>query len=148
MANDINSSTIVGRLTRDGELKYTNSGMAVLKFSIANNWSKKIGDSWEDQTNFFDVTFWGKRAESLSNYLKKGTQVVVKGELRQDRWEQDGQQRSRVFINADNIQLVGGKSNGGQPNNSGYGSNQEPAPQNYNNPQQGNNGNFEDDIPF
>ena len=106
--NDINNVFIVGRLTKDMELKFTSSGTPVGSMSIANNWSKKSGDKWEDEVNFFDVTLWGKLAESLSQYLTKGKQIAVSGELRQDRWEQDGQHRSRVKINASSIQLLGG----------------------------------------
>lgn len=153
MATDINNSTVVGRLTRDGELKYTNSGTAVLKFSIANNWSKKVGDNWEDQTNFFDISLWGKRAESLAQYLTKGTQVGVMGVLRQDRWEQDGQQRSRVYINAENIQLLGSKNDNQQSGQQGnqrsyHQNNSQPSYKNYPQGNQGGSGNFEDDIPF
>ena len=155
MATDINNTIVVGRLTRDSELKYTNSGQPVTKFSIANNYSKKNGDQWEELTNFFDVTLWGKRGESLNQYLLKGTQIAVTGELRQDRWEQDGQQRSRVLINANNIQLLGGKSTNGQANNNAQQGYNSPRPNNNGNPstnsqqnQQGGNGNFKDDIPF
>jgi single-strand DNA-binding protein len=145
MASDINSVTIVGRMTRDAELKYTNSGQPVTKFSIANNYSKKNGDNWEELTNFFDVTLWGKRGESLNQYLTKGTQLAVTGELKQDRWEQDGQQRSRVLINANNIQLLGGNKQGGQQSNNQQSYSQ---PQNNQQPSNANNGNFEDFIPF
>ena len=152
MASDVNSNTIVGRMTKDSELKYTNSGMAVATLSIANNYSRKQGDQWTEEVNYFDVKLWGKRAESLDQYLKKGTQIAITGELRQERWEQDGQKRSKVIINASNIQLLGGNqstnnnsSNQSQGNNS---SNKKPSYENYPSGNQGGNGNFEDDIPF
>ena len=122
MATDINSVTIVGRLTKDAELKYTNSGSAVTSGSIAVNRSKKNGDNWEEEANFFEFSLWGRRGESLNQYLTKGTRIAVSGELRQDRWEQDGQKRSKVTINANNIQLLGSPqdgSNNSQNNNSG-----------------------------
>jgi len=127
---DINHVVLVGRLTRDSELKYTASGQAVCKFAIAVNRRRKNGDQWEDEANFFDVVLWGRQGESLSQYLLKGKSVGVEGELRQDRWQQDGQSRSKVEIVANNIQLMGGgqgqssQGSGGQgsfPNNRGEG---------------------------
>ena len=113
MSQDINSVTIVGRLTREAELKYTNGGMAVCKFSLAMNRKKKSGDGWTDEVSFFDVTLWGKQGEAIQQYLQKGKQVAVSGELRQNRWEQDGQKRSKVEIVASNVQLLGGGSDSG-----------------------------------
>jgi single-strand DNA-binding protein len=105
---DINRVVLLGRLTRDAEVKYTSGGQAVCKFSIAINRRRKSGDEWVDEANFFDVVLWGRMGESLSQYLIKGKQVGVTGELRQERWEKDGVTRSRVEIVADNIQLLGG----------------------------------------
>jgi single-strand DNA-binding protein len=105
--NDMNSVSIIGRLTRDGELKYTNSGMAVCKFAIACNAKRKNGDQWIEEAHFFDVVLWGKSGEALNQYLLKGKQIAVKGKLVQSRWEKDGQQHSRVEIHADDIQLLG-----------------------------------------
>ncbi|MDC7221570.1 MAG: single-stranded DNA-binding protein [Spirochaetales bacterium] len=119
MAEDINKVLLVGRLTRDAELSYTNSGYALCKFSIAVNRRKKQGDNWIDEANFFELTLWGKRAESLNQYLTKGVQIACEGQLKQERWEQDGQKRSKVSVEAVNIQLLGGKSNNDQSNNSG-----------------------------
>jgi len=109
---DINHVVIVGRLTRDAELKYTASGQAVCKFSVAVNRRRKNGDQWEDEANYFDVVLWGRQGESLNQYLLKGKAVGVDGELRQDRWQQDGQNRSKVEIVANNIQLLGGNPGG------------------------------------
>jgi len=106
---DINSVAIVGNLTRDAELKSTAGGASVSKFSIAVNRRRKNGDQWESEASYFDVQLWGKQAEALSQYLVKGKQVGVSGELRQERWQQDGQNRSRVVIAAGNVQLLGGK---------------------------------------
>ncbi len=107
---DINHVVIVGRLTRDAELKYINTGTAVSKFSIAINKRKKVNEQWVEEAHFFNIVLWGKVAEALDPYLKKGKQVGIDGELRQNRWEQDGQSRSRVEIVANNIQLLGGKT--------------------------------------
>jgi single-strand DNA-binding protein len=109
---DINNVVLVGRLTRNAELKYTNTGMAVSKISLAINRRWKKDDQWVDEVNFFDVTIWGKTAESLQQYLIKGKQIGVEGELRQSRWEQDGQSRSKVEINANKVMLLGGGGKG------------------------------------
>ena len=105
---DINRVFIVGRLTRDSDLKYTNSGTPVCKFSVACNRSVKHGDKWQDEASFFDVTAWSKLGENLSKYLVKGKQVAVEGHLQQSRWEKDGATHSKVEIVADSIQLLGG----------------------------------------
>jgi single-strand DNA-binding protein len=112
--SDINVVVLVGRLTRDSELKYTPSGLPICRFSIAVNRSKKQDDQWVDEPHYFDIEFYGKSAEGLSKYLLKGRQVAVQGELRQDRWEKDGQQRSKVVIVAGTIRPLGAP-----PQNSG-----------------------------
>ncbi|MDC7246416.1 MAG: single-stranded DNA-binding protein [Sphaerochaetaceae bacterium] len=158
MANDINNVVLVGRLTREIELRYLNSGTAVGRFSLAVNRIKRSGDQREEEVSFFDVVVWGKQAEVLNPYLSKGRQVCVSGELRQNRWEQDGQSRSRIEIVANSIQLLGGgNASNGQPSqrseNRSYGQqNTRPvsAPQgrtadtpSFPGPEQ-----FDDDIPF
>ncbi len=158
---DVNMVVLVGRLTRDAELKYTNSGQAICRFGIAVNRSRKQGDQWVDEASFFDVDYWGKGGEAVKQYLVKGKQVAVEGELRQDRWEQDGQTRSKVVVAASNVQLLGGGqgssgsgsgySRGSQPQNAGS---QNAGPQNGG---QGSNpaapasmppDDFTDDVPF
>ena len=148
---DINHVVLVGRLTRDAELKYTAGGQAVCKFSIAVNRRKKNGDQWEDEANFFDIVLWGKQGESLQNYLVKGKMIGVDGELRQDRWQQDGQNRSKVEIIANYIQLLGGGSSGG--GSSGDRQNYQNNLSNQNQEgsssfSQSRDDNFTDDIPF
>ncbi|MBN2735508.1 MAG: single-stranded DNA-binding protein [Spirochaetales bacterium] len=151
---DINSVVLVGRLTRNIEIKYTNGGMAVGKLGIAVNRRRKQNDQWIEEASFFDITLWGKTAEALQSYLVKGKQIGVQGELRQSRWEQDGQARSRVEVVATNIQLLGGRGNGpgegsqsyGQGDNQGFsgGSGFASGPQSSG----PSNDDFEDDIPF
>ena len=109
---DLNQVVLVGRLTRDAELKYTNSGFAILKFSLASNRSIKRDDNWQEEVSFFNAVIFGKRAESLAQYMLKGKQIGIAGELRQDRWEQEGQSRSRVEIVVNNLQFLGGKGSG------------------------------------
>lgn len=106
MANDLNSVTLVGRITRTPELKYTPSGTAWLNISIAVNRRKKTGDTWDDEVSFFDATIWGKLAEALSSYLEKGKQIAVQGGLLQQRWEKDGVKRSKVSINVRSLQML------------------------------------------
>jgi single-strand DNA-binding protein len=108
---------LIGRLTRDAELKYTANGTAVCKFSVAVNRKKKEGDNWVDEASFFDVVLWGRQGEALNQYLVKGKQIGVNGELRQDR--DSGQGRSKVEIVADNIQLLGGGNGNGESGSGG-----------------------------
>jgi single-strand DNA-binding protein len=149
---DINRVVLVGRLTRDAELKYTASGQAVCKFSVAVNRRRKNGEQWEDEANYFDVVLWGRQGESLNQYLVKGKAVAVDGELRQDRWQQDGQNRSKVEIVAGNIQLLGGAPGGTSGGSAGtQGSTQGSSPgswQNKNGDNTPSDDNFSDDIPF
>jgi len=110
---DLNHVVLIGRLTREAELKSIANGQTVCKFPIAVNRRKKNGDQWEDEPNFFDIVVWGRQGESIHPYLQKGKMVAVDGELRHDRWQQDGQNRSKVEIIADFVQLLGGNQSGG-----------------------------------
>jgi single-strand DNA-binding protein len=119
---DMNHVSLIGRLTRDAEYKVLPSGQAVCNFSIAVNRRRKNGDNWEDEANYFDIVLWGKQADSLNRYLVKGKQIGVDGELRQDRWQQEGQNRSKVVISAINVQLLGGgPGQGGGTQGGAYG---------------------------
>ena len=111
--SNINSVVEIGRLSRDAELKYTNGGTAVCRFSIAVNDRRKNGDQWEDEVYFFDVVLWGRQAESLGKYLVKGKLISISGKLRQERWQTDGVNRSRIEIVAANVQLLGGNESSG-----------------------------------
>lgn len=141
---DLNQVVLIGRITRDiGERDYgyTPSGTARLNIGLAVNRSKKTGDEWKDEVNFFDITIWGKMAENLKPFLTKGKQISVVAHLQQDRWEKDGQKYSRVTIHADNVQLLGGKSDS-KDQAERDGGHYEPAPA------QDNGGDFPEDIPF
>lgn len=105
---DANSVILVGRLTRDMEVRHTNTGLAIGSFSLANNYLKKTGDTYGTDVSFFNCTMFGKQASSLAQYMLKGKQIVVEGEIRQDRWVQDGNNRQAVKIIVHNIQLLGG----------------------------------------
>ena len=107
--NGTNVVAVVGRLTRDAEMKYTSAGMAIASCAVAVNTSRKDAQgNWTDEANFFDVTIFGKTAETLKPYLIKGKQIAVTGHLKQDRWEKEGQKYSKVSIVADTIELLGG----------------------------------------
>ena len=138
---DINHAVLIGRLTRDAELKYTNSGTAICRISIAVNRRRKVDEQWTEEANFFEVVIWGKMGESIAQYLVKGKQVGIEGELRQNKWEQDGQPRSKVEIVANNVQLLGGKM-GERASNQRTGSDK-PSPV-----EGSPKDDFEDDIPF
>ena len=109
---DINSVVIVGRLTRDSELRYGASGVALCNFSVAVNRRVKKGDEWTDEASFIDLTLFGKTAENLNKHLVKGCQVAVQGSLKQDRWEKEGKTQSKLGIFVDNVQLLGGWKSG------------------------------------
>ncbi len=111
MSNDLNSIVIVGRLVKDADLRVTASGLAVSSFSIASNYRKKSGEEWVDAASFIECSLFGKTAEAVQKYMTKGKQIAVQGSIRQDRWEQDGQNRSKIVIIADNVQLLGGTQN-------------------------------------
>ena len=149
---DINYVVLVGRLTRDSELKYTASGQAICKFSIAVNRRRKNGEQWEDEVNYFDIVVWGRQGEALNKYLIKGKQVGIEGELKQDRWQQDGQNRSKIEIVASNIQLFGGNpalsssSNGASQGSGGVSGGRSEKSDNAAMPAEDNG--FADDIPF
>lgn len=95
----INRVFLSGNLTRDPDVMATNSGITVLTFGIAVN-DRRKGDTgeWENYPNFFDCVVYGNRADALKSYLEKGSRVAVEGRLRQQRWEKDGQKRSRIEV--------------------------------------------------
>jgi len=103
MARDLNSVFVVGRLTADAEFRVTPTGKELLKCRIANN------SAYSDDANFFEVAIWGKTAVALKDYMLKGKQIAIQGRLQQQRWTNaEGQQRSKVEIVAENVQLLGG----------------------------------------
>ena len=121
----INRATISGNLTRDSELRSTASGMPVLSFSVAVNDRRKNNQTgeWEDVPNFIDCTMFGTRAQSLAQYLTKGTKVAVEGKLRWSQWERDGQKRSKIEIIVDSLDFMSSRNSngGGDYGSSSYG---------------------------
>jgi single-strand DNA-binding protein len=102
----ITSTTIVGNLTRDPEIRYTRDGQATTSLSVAVNrrWQDRTSKEWEESTSYFDVVCWRDLAENVALSLTKGARVVVAGRLEQRSWESDeGEKRSKVEIVADEI---------------------------------------------
>jgi single-strand DNA-binding protein len=111
---DLNKAMIIGRLTRDPEMRTTPSGTNVVSFSVATSfaWTNQQGQK-QEQTEFHNVVAWRKLAEIISQYLKKGSQVYIEGRLQTRSWEgQDGQKRYRTEIIADNMIMLGSKASG------------------------------------
>jgi single-strand DNA-binding protein len=144
---DINKVTIIGRLTRDAELKYTNGGTAICEFALAVNNAKKKGEEWVDEPSFFDVTVFGRQGEAIQQYMVKGKQVGVVGRLEQQRWQnQEGQNRSKVVIIAETVQLL--RSKGEDTGNSPQSTGQRTSASRPSTPAPSAGDDFPDDIPF
>lgn len=107
----INTCAISGNLTRKPELRFTKSGLAVLPLRLAvNEYSRNAPDN--KRTGYFDATVFGPQASGLATFLDKGMKVAVQGSLRYESWEENGSHRSRVVINADEVDVMsmGGRS--------------------------------------
>ena len=111
----INRVVISGNLTRDPELRRTQSGMAILNIGVAVNDRRRNQQTgeWEDYANYIDCVLFGNRAESLSNILAKGMKVAIEGKLRWSQWERDGQKRSKIEVVVDDLEFMS-QRNGGQ----------------------------------
>lgn len=115
MAGDINRVTLVGRLTRDPELRHLPSGSPVLQLGLAvNGRQKDETGNWVDKPNFFDVKVFGNQAEMLSQHLAKGRRVGIDGRLDWSSWEKDGQKRSKVEVVAFQVQFLDSRGEGGE----------------------------------
>ena len=113
--SNLNKIFLMGRLTRDPELRYTPQGVPVcdLGFAVNREYSTSAGERRKD-TLFIDVTMWRRQAEVCAQHLNKGSPLFVEGRLEMDTWEaQDGQKRTRYRVVADNFQFIGGGSGGG-----------------------------------
>ena len=116
MANDLNIVSLIGRLTRDPELKTIGSGTSLCKISIANNRSYTSGGEKREEVNYFNATAWGKRAEVLAQYARKGSQLAISGSLKQRTWDgTDGKKQSAIDITIEDFQFLGGKREGDYP---------------------------------
>jgi single-strand DNA-binding protein len=111
-----NRVILLGNLTRDIELKYTTSGMAIGSTGIAvNDRRKNASGEWVDEPTFVDLTFFGRTAEIAGEYLSKGSPIHIEGRLKLDTWEKDGQKRSKLQVIVERMQLLGGKQGDGSP---------------------------------
>jgi single-strand DNA-binding protein len=119
-ATNINRVVLTGNLTRDPELRSTNSGMAVCSLRIASNTRRKNNQTgeWEDKPNFFDVTVWGAQGENCARFLAKGRPVAIDGRLEwREFTDNAGNKRQAIEIIADGVQFLGGRDDfqgGGQ----------------------------------
>lgn len=126
-----NKVLLMGNLTRDPQLKYLPSQMAVVEFGIAVN-RKYRTSSGEDreEVNFIDCTAWGKTGETINQYLQKGKPIFIEGRLKYDSWEdkQGGGKRSKLTVVVDNFQFIGGRDGGGGGGRDSGNSGDEQAP--------------------
>jgi len=112
-----NKVILVGNLTRDPELRYTPKGTAIAKIGVAVNrvWTNEAGEKKEEVT-FVDVDVFGRTAENVGQYMRKGRPILIEGRLRLDQWDdkQTGQKKSRLGVVAETVQFLGSPSGGGE----------------------------------
>jgi single-strand DNA-binding protein len=148
-----NRVILMGNLTRDIELRYTQSGLAVTDIGLAvNDRRKNQAGEWVEEATFVDVTLWGRTAEIASEYLSKGSPAFVEGRLKYDTWETDGQKRSKLRVVGERLQLIGGRgggggSRGGPPDNESEYNRPAAAPEAPSAPEP-NHGPPPDEVPF
>jgi single-strand DNA-binding protein len=129
MARGFNKVVLMGNLTRDPELRSIPSGQQVASFSLAVNrtWKNANGEQ-QEAVDYIDCNAWGKPGEIITQYMKKGSAILVSGRLQQRQWEQEGQKRSKVEIVVEDFNFVGGPNDGGSSNSSGDGNYQKSSP--------------------
>ncbi len=117
MAKGVNKVILVGNLGNDPETKYTQGGMAVTKISLATTSVRKDREgNAQERTEWHRVTFFGKLGEIAGEYLRKGSQVYVEGSIKYDKYTgQDGVEKYTTDIIADELQMLGGRGDGGKP---------------------------------
>jgi len=113
MAN-YNRVVLIGNLTREPELKYTQGGTALCKFGLAISRKFGKGDEKKEEVCFVDITAFGKVGEVVANYCEKGKPVLVEGRLNYSTWEKDGKKNHRLDVVAENVQLLGSGKGGGK----------------------------------
>ena len=108
-----NRVVLLGNLTRDVDIRYLQSGMAVADLGLAMNERRKTQTGeWIDEPVFVDVTLWGRTAEVASEYLNKGSSVLIEGRLKLDTWEKDGKKNSKLRVVGERMQMLGGRGGG------------------------------------
>jgi single-strand DNA-binding protein len=129
--SSFNKVILMGNLTRDPEIRFTQNQMAICKVGLAVNRRFKDSktDEWREEPTFVDVTIFGKRGEAFEKYHRKGASAFLEGELRLDNWEDKntGQKRSKLYVVADNWEFVGGSKDGGGGGGGGGQAQREPA---------------------
>lgn len=114
--SDLNRVFVTGRLTRDPELRYTPQGTAVLDLGVAVNRPPRKGSNEEMPATFLDATCWGTQAEACGKYLRKGSKVLIEGELELDRWkDKSGENRQRLKVVARAVQFLDRAKNETEP---------------------------------
>ncbi|MDX1965139.1 MAG: single-stranded DNA-binding protein [Pirellulales bacterium] len=109
-----NRVILLGNTTRDIEIRYLPSGMAVTDIGLAvNDRRKSQTGEWVEETTFVDITLWGRTAEIASEYLTKGSPVMIEGRLKLDTWEKDGKKNSKLKVIGERMQLLGSRGQGG-----------------------------------
>lgn len=107
--SDINITCLTGRLTRDPEVRNTQSGMSIMRLGVAVNDRRKNNQTgeWEDYVNWIDCVMFGTRAENVSRYLRKGSKVAIEGKLRWSQWEdKQGGKRSKIEVIVDDLEFM------------------------------------------
>ena len=105
-----NKVILIGNLTRDPELRATANGSYICKIGLAVNRTYQTRDGERrEETTFVDIDAFGKQAEVISKYMRKGRPLMVEGRLKLDQWESDGQKRSRLGVVLENFQFLGGR---------------------------------------
>ena len=120
----VNKAILIGNLGRDPELRYTQSGQAVVNFSIATseNWTDKSGER-QERTEWHRIVAWGKTGELCAQYLSKGRTVYIEGRIQTREWEdREGQKRTTTEINAQTVTFIGGRGDGAGSAGGGGGS--------------------------
>ena len=113
--SNFNKVILMGRLSRDVELKSVNHGSSLVELGVAVNESRKSAEgTWKEEVHFIDVTFWGKKAEVIAQYLSKGDPILVEGRLKQNRWEANGQKHSRINVQGEQFSFVGSRQHGSE----------------------------------
>jgi single-strand DNA-binding protein len=118
-----NRVILMGNLTRDVEVRYLQSGMAVCDIGLAVNDRRKNQQTgeWVEEVTFVDITLWGRTAEVAGEYLSKGSPVMIEGRLKLDQWEKEGQKHSKLKVVGERMQMVGAKGGGGSGGGGGGG---------------------------
>ena len=124
----VNKVILVGNLGKDPELRRTQSGSAVVSFSLATTEKFKGKDGQQkEETEWHNITAWNKSAEVLAQYLKKGSTVYIEGKLKTRSWEDNGQKKYKTEVLVREFQFLGGNGQGQQQNNNSGGFNEPPA---------------------